>query len=194
MKIDHVIYAAEDLERASARIGDELGLASVQGGRHEGHGTHNRIVPLGGGYLELLAVADSAEASGSVIGQALQARLEDVGEGLFAWAVAVDRIEPVAERLDLPVTEIARQGLTARLVGVAEALNHPGLPFFIARDEGVPDPGVGTELGGISWVEVACDAEELQRRLGGERRDVRVVDGNSGVHAMGIGEREFRTA
>jgi hypothetical protein len=193
MRIDHVIYAARDLDRAAARVEKELGLATVRGGRHEGHGTHNRIVPLGGGYLELLAVTNPAEASGSVIGQALRARLESDGEGLFAWAVAVDRIEPIAARLDLPVTEIAREGLTARLVGVAEALHQPGLPFFIARDEGVADPGVGSELGGISWIEVACDADELQRRLGAERRDVRVVDGAPGVHAMGIGAREFRT-
>jgi hypothetical protein len=55
VRIDHVIYAAADLDEAAARIERELGLAVHGGGRHEGLGTHNRIVPLGGGYLELLA-------------------------------------------------------------------------------------------------------------------------------------------
>lgn len=47
MRIDHVIYATRDLEGAVGRIERELGLASLPGGRHEGLGTHNRIVPLG---------------------------------------------------------------------------------------------------------------------------------------------------
>jgi hypothetical protein len=106
----------------------------------------------------------------------------------------VREIEPVADRLGLPVTGIAREGLTAQLVGVEEALGEPGLPFFIARDHGIADPGVGADVGGISWVEVSCDEAELDRRLGGEELPVRVVEGPNGVHAMGIGEREFRTA
>ena len=65
MRIDHVIYAAADLDAAAARIESELGLVAGGGGRHEGLGTVNRIVPLGGGYLELLAVADREEAEGS---------------------------------------------------------------------------------------------------------------------------------
>jgi hypothetical protein len=194
MRIDHVIYAAADRDEAAAKIESELGLASVAGGQHEGHGTHNRIVPLGGGYLELLAVADPDEAASSPIGAALQARLAERGEGLFAWAVAVDEIEPVADRLDLPITTIAREGLTARLIGVAEALREPGLPFFISRDHEVPDPGLGADAGGITWVEVACDPEAVRHQLGGAGLPVRVVDGYAGVHAMGIGERELRTA
>jgi hypothetical protein len=194
VRIDHVIYATADLDAAAARVEAKLELSAVRGGRHEGHGTHNLIVPLGGGYLELLAVADPEEAVASPIGTAVARHLDERGDGLFAWAVAVDEIEPVAERLGLPVTEIARQGLTARLVGVAEALGEPGMPFFIERDRGVPDPGVGSDAGGITWIEVACEEAELRRRLGGEELPVRVTVGPPGVRAMGIGDREFRAA
>ena len=45
--IDHVIYAVDDLDTAGAALFDREGLASVPGGRHEGWGTANRIVPLG---------------------------------------------------------------------------------------------------------------------------------------------------
>ncbi len=59
MRIDHVIYATGDLDAASERITRELGLEVRPGGRHEGQGTHNRIVPLGATYLELMAISDS---------------------------------------------------------------------------------------------------------------------------------------
>ncbi len=51
LRLDHVIYATADLDAAAARVEVELGLAVAGGGRHEGMGTHNRIFPLGGGYL-----------------------------------------------------------------------------------------------------------------------------------------------
>ena len=75
MKLDHVIYGTADLDVASARIEAELGLEVLPGGRHDGQGSHNRIVPLGPGYLELLAIADRAEAEASPIGRLLLERL-----------------------------------------------------------------------------------------------------------------------
>jgi hypothetical protein len=194
VRIDHVIYATADLDAAARRVASLLGLSVVDGGRHEGHGTHNRIVPLGGGYLELMAIADPEEAATSPIGGSLQARLGDRGEGPWAWSIAVEDLDQVAERLGLPVTTIAREGLTARLVGVAEALPNPVLPFFIERDAGVLDPGGGGDAGGITWVEVAGDAGALEQHLGGADLPVRVVDGPIGVVALGIGERELRNS
>ena len=193
MWIDHVIYATEDLGAAADRVGSALGLSAAPGGRHDGHGTHNRIVPLGGGYLELMAIADPEEAQASPIGGALQARLREQGEGLFAWCIGVEDVDAVGERLGLPVTTIAREGLTARLVGVSEALPNPVLPFFIERDQGVLDPGEDGDDGGITWVEVAGDRVALEGRLGEADLPVRVVEGATGVVAIGIGAREFRT-
>jgi glyoxalase-like protein len=193
VRIDHVIYATTDLDAAAARVESELGLSAVPGGRHEGHGTRNRIVPLGGGYLELMAIADPEEASSSPIGGPLQERLDAHGDGLFAWCIAVEDIERIADRLELPITTIAREGLTARLVGVAEALPNPVLPFFIERDEGVLDPGGDADADGISWVEVAGDRDGLEHRLGEAELPVRMGEGPVGVVAMGIGRRELRT-
>jgi catechol 2,3-dioxygenase-like lactoylglutathione lyase family enzyme len=192
VRIDHIIYATTDLDAAAARVESVLGLRAVQGGRHEGHGTHNRIVSLGGGYLELMAIADPREAAGSPIGGAVQERLAGQGDGLFAWCIGVDDLGRVADRLGLQATTVAREGLTARLVGVAEALRNPVLPFFIERDEGVIDPGEGGTAGGITWLEVAGDREALERRLGGADIPARVVEGPTGVRAMGIGNRELR--
>jgi hypothetical protein len=188
MRIDHVIYTTSDLEAAAARVEAQIGVAPAGGGRHKGIGTHNLVVPLGGGYLELLAVADPEEAARSTLGAAIQARLASHGEGLFAWAVAVDDVAPVAARLGTEVSAIERKGLTARLTGVAEAMHDPLRPFFIARDHGVPDPAAGGGAGGIAWLEVGGDPLRLEFWLGGAELPVRVVGGEPGVHAFGLGD------
>lgn len=187
-----MIYAAVDLDAAAARIEGELGLLARAGGRHEGLGTHNRIVPLGGGYLELLAVADPDEAASSDFGRGLVARLAQGGDGLLGWAVAVDDVDSVARRLGTTITTIRRAGLSARLTALAEAMREPFLPFFISRDPGVPDPGIDGDAGGITWIEVAGDAARLERWLDISLLPVRVVAGPPAVRAVGIGEREFR--
>jgi Glyoxalase-like domain len=192
VQIDHVIYATADLDAAAARVERELGLVAHGGGRHEGLGTHNRIVPLGRGYLELLAVADPDEAARSDFGRGLMTRLAQGGDGLLAWVVAVDDVDSVARRLGTTITTIRRAGLSARLTGLAEAMQEPFLPIFITRDPGVPDPGIGGAAGDITWIEVGGDAARLKQWLDSSPLPVRVVDGPPPVRAVGIGEREFR--
>jgi hypothetical protein len=192
VRIDHVIYASDDLDGAAARIESELGLVAREGGRHEGLGTRNRIVPLGGGYLELLAVADPDEAARSEFGRGLMARLAHDGDGLLCWVVAVDDVATIAQRLGTRITTIRRAGLSARLTGLAEAIREPFLPFFISRDAGVPDPAIGSDAGGITWIEVAGDGQRLERWLDFSPLPVRVVDGPPAVRAVGIGPRELR--
>lgn len=189
MRIDHVLYATADLDAAQARM-EELGLRVVGGGVHDGLGTHNRIVPLGGGYLELIAVHDPELAEGVGFGRALLARLQE-GDGLLGWAVGVSDVEAVATRLKVEIMTVSRDGLSARLAGVSEAARAPYLPFFLERDHDIADPGDGG-AGGIRWLEVAGDAERLREWLGGAELPVRVVDGPPGVRAVGVGDRELR--
>jgi hypothetical protein len=190
--IDHVIYAAEDVDAATARIERELGVAASGGGRHAGHGTTNRIVPLGGGYIEVLGVADADEAAGSPFGNGLVRRLAHVGEGWLTWVVAVPDIAAVARRLGTPVTTLRREGLSARLTGVAEAMANPPLPFFNSRDPGIADPGAAGDAGGITWLELAGDAGRLERWLDGADLPIRFTDGRPGIRAIGVGERTLR--
>ena len=192
MRIDHVIFAASDLDEAAARMERDYGLGVKPGGRHEGIGTHNKLVPLGNGYLELLAIADPEEAASSDLGRAISGRIERAEEGPMGWAVAAEDIAPVARLLGTEVSEISRQGMTARLTGVPEAMAEPCLPFFIQRDPGIADPGATGEGGGIEWVEVAGDARKLADWLGGADLPVRVVEGEPAVVAVGVGGRIIR--
>lgn len=187
MRIDHVILAATDLEAATTRAEAALGLRAAGGGRHDGLGTENRVIPAGGGYVEVLAIADPDEAAGSELGRALLARIGQ-GEGLLGWAVAVPDVDAEAERLGVAVTEIGREGMTARLAGLAEAMAEPCLPFFIQRDPGVGDPG-GEGGPGIGWVEVAGHQGRLAGWLGeaGEALPIRLVGGEPALRAAGIG-------
>lgn len=192
VRIDHVIYATADLDAAEAWVRDEVGLAAVPGGRHEGVGTHNRIVPLAGGaFLELLAVADPDEAERSPLGAALRAAI-DRKDGLLGWAVAVPSITPVALRLGTAIATVGRHGMTAVLTGFAEALADPYLPFFIERrsmSEALPTGGAAPA---ISWIELAGEAARLTDWLAGAVVPVRWVAGEAGVRAVGIGGRELR--
>jgi glyoxalase-like protein len=185
MRIDHVIWVAEDLHPTAERLAHEHGLPDGGGGRHVGIGTHNRVLPLGGGYLEVLGIADQEEAARSVIGRAVAA----APDGLFAWAVAVDDVPAEAQRLGLEVTSIERDGLTARLTGVAQAMAEPWLPFFIQRDPGITDPGATGNAGAIAWIELAADPERLHAWLGGgEELPLRYAAGEApGLRAVGLG-------
>jgi hypothetical protein len=183
--IDHVIWVADDLHPAADALARDHGLPEGGGGRHVGIGTHNRVFPLGGGYLEVLAIADHEQAAASRIGRAVAA----APDGLFGWAVAVEDVPAEAQRLGLEVTSIERDGLTALLTGVAEAMAEPWLPFFIQRDPGIEDPGAAGDAGGIAWIELAGDPERLHAWLGdGEGLPVRYAAGETpGLRALGLG-------
>jgi hypothetical protein len=181
VRIDHVIYSTADLDAAEGVMRD-FGLDVVPGGVHEGLGTHNRLVPLGGAYLELLAIHDPALAEGRGFGPALLRR----GEGLLGWAAAVEDLGAVVQRLGLSVLTVAREGMTAQVAGVDEAMREPYLPFFIERDG---DRGPSR----IDRLDVGGDAERLREWLGGADLPVRTLDGPPRVLAVSVDGRELRS-
>src|SRR4051794_38970453 len=150
MRLDHVIYGTQDLDVAQALIERSLGVSVQPGGHHDRQGSHNRIVPLGNAYLELMAIDDRDEAAASPIGRVLLEKI--TGEGFIGWAVAVNDIDATAQRLGTPLLTISRDGLFGHLTGVEEALREPTLPFFI---QGNARPG-GDGPALFEWVEVSA--------------------------------------
>ena len=197
LRIDHVVYAVQDLDASATRILDELGLASVPGGTHPAWGTANRIIPLGDAqYLELLAVVDPAIAATTHLGRSLQA-LTAGGDAWFAMCLATDEIDQLAGRVGLAVEPGSRtlpdgRRISWRGAGIDDPNRTPDLPFFIAWD--VPDelhPGA-TPLehpcgaSGIGWVEIDGDQTRFIAWVEGAPLPVRLHAGEPAVRAVAV--------
>jgi hypothetical protein len=168
-------------------VSSVLGAPVAGGGRHDGIGTENRIVPLDEAFVEVLAVVDPAEAARTALGRALRDRIAAAGEGLMAWVVRVEDLDPVAARLGLARTEVTRAGGGAVLLGLPEALETPALPIFVERPAGRRPAGAGGP--GIDWIEVRGDERRLRSWLGDGKLPVRVVAGDPAVLRVGVGGR-----
>ena len=170
-----MLIAVADLAAAGRDLEARHGLASIDGGRHPGWGTANRIVPLGDAYLELVAVVDEAEAAQSTFGRWV-ARAVPAVATLLGWAVRTDELEEVARRLRLVAaagSRAARDGqvLRWRLAGIEQVAAEPSHPFFIEWGEGTLLPGHRPEphrAAGLHLAELqlAGDADRIAAWLG----------------------------
>jgi hypothetical protein len=197
LAIDHVIVLVEDLDEAARRYDEELGLASVAGGRHVGHGTGNRIVPLGSSYIELMAIVDRDEAASSPLSSWVRRRLTEAGETPAALCLRTDDANVVAERTGhapLAMSRTRPDGIQLdwHLVALDAAFSE-GLPFFIQWhvDDG-DHPGrarVTHRSGatGIDWIELGGDPTRLATWLGPHDLPLRLVDGAPGPRRVAIG-------
>jgi glyoxalase-like protein len=188
-RLDHVLLAVPDLATAADELETRLGLAAVSGGRHPGWGTENRIVPLGDTYLELIAVADEAEAAASPLGRWVAAGHHGVVRPL-SWAVRTDDLDAVAERLELEPREGSRRTgeggeVRWRFAGVEQAMAEACFPFFIEWAEGTPFPGRGgTSDLRIRELHLAGDADRLAAWLGPNELPLVIEPGRPAVAAV----------
>ncbi len=91
MRIDHVIYAAPDLEAAVGSLEDRLGVRAAGGGRHLGRGTHNDLLALGPeAYLEIIAPDPHQPEPAAPRPYGVEGVTR---AGLVGWALACDDIE-----------------------------------------------------------------------------------------------------
>ena len=194
LEIDHVLIAVANLDEAADRLRADHGLESLEGGRHVGWGTANRIVPLGTEYLELIGVDDPDEAMEHEFGRWMLDRVAD-GDHLLRCVLRPRDIEETAERLGadpVPGSRVSPGGdeLHWRLVGLEAAMSE-NLPFFIEWSPGSRHPGsqaVKHPSGalGIAWVEIGGDPARVQDWLGEDVAAIRLVGGAPGLRALAV--------
>ena len=191
LAIDHLIMCVDDLDGSAQRLLEEHGLGSVPGGRHPGHGTANRIVPLGDFYLELLAVVAPNDLAGSDLGQWVRARA--VGDiSVDAVCLRTEDLDEVCGRLGLNAVSMSRakpegSELRWRVAGLALAMEE-SLPFFIeweVADEDLPGRAPLTHELDIHGVEVTMsgDAERLSDWVEGSE-GINVESGEPGITSV----------
>jgi hypothetical protein len=200
MELDHVILAVADLGAAAGELERRHGLASVEGGRHAGWGTANRIVPLGETYVELITVVDEAEAAGSAFGRWVAAGLRSGPGRPLGWVARTGRLDEVAERLGLTVSSGSRPGrdgrlLRWRLAGVDQAAAEPALPFFVEWGEGTPLPGsaeVEHQAGPVRGerLDLSGDPERVAAWLGTDDLPITVTVGPPAVKGIVLAGRK----
>jgi hypothetical protein len=135
--LDHVIVAGPDLAALGALLSERTGVASVAGGRHVGHGTHNALAGLGAGrYLELLAPDPSQEGGGfaATIAHLTAPALHTwCGRGGSASAIAARITAAGATPRRLPMSRLRADGseLAWELVFVDDHPYGTLVPFFV---------------------------------------------------------------
>jgi len=93
-RVDHLVYAAPDLERAVDQIEDLTGIRAVIGGSHPGGGTRNALISLGPAtYLEIIAPdPEQTDFDGRRI-----FRIDELeAPTLVTWAANADDINQIA--------------------------------------------------------------------------------------------------
>jgi len=179
IELDHVLVAVDDLAAGAQTFEERFRLGSYEGGRHPGWGTANRVVPLAGAYIELVAVVDEAEARRSEFGSWVLSR-----RGPLGWAVRGD-IETIAQRLGLAVSEGSRQTadgrtLRWRFAGVERAIAAPCFPFFIEWAPGTTLPGDGGTAR-LTRLDLRGDEQRLANWLGEHDVPIAVTPGAPAV-------------
>jgi hypothetical protein len=153
MLIDHIIYAAPDLEAAAADIEERFGVRAAGGGQHIGQGTHNALLALGHRrYLELIA-PDPEQPEPSA---PRPYGVEGVTRGgLVGWALACDDIDKAlaqarAKGFDpgdvIEGHRVTATGTMLKWRLTRNALTAGLIPFLISRGE-TPHPASSAPAG-----------------------------------------------
>ncbi len=186
-RIDHLVYAVPDLERAVKRLYTLLGIRATPGGAHPGWGTRNALIALGEStYLEIIG----PDPDQSLPSADLRFGIGDLDQpALVSWAVKTAELERLVEDAQLrglalgPVSEGKRKQTNGTLLSwrLTAPCPSPGglVPFFIDWGQ-TTSPAQGAakgcslrELRGIHPV-----PEEIRLKLTGLGLDLPISRGS----------------
>ena len=155
MKLDHLLWAAPDLDAGSRLIERLTGVDPVTGGSHPGYGTRNRLLQLSANVFFEIIAPDPAQAATPGERGAAIARLAH--PGLLTFAVQTDDLDhacAAAEHAGLAVKRRAAMSRTrpdgVKLSWTVAQFTHPSyaeaIPFAIDW-QGSPHPATTTPAG-----------------------------------------------
>jgi hypothetical protein len=175
-RVDHLVYAAPDLNLGIERIEKLLGARAAPGGQHPGRGTRNALMALGPTmYLEIIGPdpEQPRPAKPRWLG------IDDLeAPRLVAWAANGDELEQLASNAGLhglklgEVISGSRQCpdgvvLSWRYTNPTTVLADAIIPFYI--DWGSTPHPARTAAQGVSLIDLRAehpDAEGVRRILG----------------------------
>lgn len=129
--LDHIAWLVPDATATLTQLRDRHGLGFVRSMYYPRAGTQHYTVPLEPPeYFELLEIVNRDDARTGDVGPSVLA-CEANGYGLLAWAVLVDDVEPVAQRLGVPIDDYTLAQPDGTLRGWRTVDGPPHLPFFI---------------------------------------------------------------
>jgi hypothetical protein len=186
-RVDHLVYAARDLNRGVEEIEKLLGVRATPGGQHPGRGTRNALIKLGPAtYLEIIAPdpeqPDPKEPRSFGIDGLKESRL-------VAWAAKgadLERLRDEAARKGISLGELTSGSrrrpdgalLSWRYTDPRTVLADGLVPFFI--DWGQSPHPAQTAAQGCSLLALRAehpDAQRVQRLLGDLGIDLPVQSG-----------------
>lgn len=196
MLIDHVVTVVADADVTAQEFRDRYGLGSERGPLLPFAGTRGYNVPLLPPiYVEVLGIEDREAARSSESGRRALAR-EAAGCGLLAWAVLVDDLDAVSERLGVEIFDYTIAHGDGTLRGWRAVSGPAHLPFFIDY------PNNGNRLGrwqsmydrvghtcapvGFSELTISGSASEMTDWLGRHDLPLRFVAGRDGIQEARI--------
>ncbi len=174
--IDHVIVAVADPDAAAAELQSTLGLRASGGGRHDAHGTYNRLIWLGDSYLELMGVFDDGLADASWWGRHVRSILARAPAGFAGVPLA-------AHELTSEIARLRERGSTLLDPVAGERVRPDGqvVRWSIGRLPS-PDPDLGLvfliehDTSGAEWQPADREARASETHpLGGPARLVRLA-------------------
>src|SRR5262245_27306715 len=186
-RVDHLVYAAPDLNRGVEEVEKLLGVRATPGGQHPGRGTRNALITLGPStYLEIIAPDPEQPHPKTPRPFGIDGLKES---RLVAWAAKGDdlgRLRNEAERKGARLGEVI-SGSRRRADGVLLSWRYTDprtvladglVPFFI--DWGQSPHPARTAAQGASLIALRAehpDAQRVQRLLRGLGIDLPVQTG-----------------